>query len=311
MNPTEANNRQNNSDQNSTGPNTTQPDSSPPESDPTQSPQKMRRPFWFRLLRILVIAYGVCLLLLVVFESQLVFPGAYMGDANIAGIGAIKPFEYKAIDGSTINARVLEHPNAMRTILFFHGNGIKAAWMDDWIVRLSSQCRANVVAAEYRSYQADQITPHETNLIEDGLSAHDVTCQRFGIASKDLVIYGRSLGGGVAAAVAQQRETQTLIMDRTFDSLAAVAADRYWMFPVNWMIRNRFESSERLSDYPGRLLQVHGTPDKLVPIKFGKRLAEAATQADKTFIEVPDMRHNDRMSEATFAKISVWLDEIE
>lgn len=278
--------------------NTGEPSAEPPQTS------KRKRHWTISLLRLGLIAYTTALIMLVVMEPQLVYPGAYLLTDNQSPddfsdqalqVSKCQSWEYPAQDGSRIVGRLLDRPGAARTVLFFHGNGVKAALLDDWTKRLSDSLNANVLAAEYRGFQNSDVTPHESNLIADGLAAHDAICQHYNLPPQDLILYGRSLGGGCAAAVAAQRNTKTLILDRTFDSAADVAAEKFPVFPVRWLMRNQFDSINRLNNYHGRLIQIHGTPDEVVPIKNGKRLHAAIPSSSKVFLEVPGMYHNDRL----------------
>ena len=273
------------------------------ELEPPPPTSKRKRHWAVSLLRIMGLSYGTVLVMLVVMESKLVFPGAYDDRQSSSGSALSQPWDYPAQDGTTITGRLLDRPGCDRTVLFFHGNGVKASLLDDWIARLGRRLDANVLAAEYRGFQDENTTPNETNLIEDSLAAHDAICLHYDLPPQDLILYGRSLGGGCAAAVAAQRDTKTLILDRTFDSVVNVAADRFPIFPIRWLMRNQFDSIEQLRHFKGRLIQIHGTTDEIVPITHGKRLHESITAAIKIFIEVPGMRHNDPMPGKTLDEI--------
>lgn len=270
-------------------------------------PTKRKRHWSLSLIQIVAIAYAGLLIALVAMESRLVFPGAYLR-AGSDRPTISQPWEYPAIDGTAITGQLIQRPGARRTVLYFHGNGLTAAMTDGWIVRLSEHLNANVLAAEYRGFQVDSVTPHESNLIDDSLAAHDAVCQHFSLQPQELIVYGRSLGGGCAAAVAAQRPTRTLILDRTFDSVADVAAARYPIFPVRWLMKNHFDSVQRLLPYEGTVIQIHGTTDTDVPLAHGKRLHDSISTANKIFLEIPGMGHNDRLSDEILDQVCELLD---
>lgn len=275
-----------------------EPDSLQNTCDSSDSPPRSSlRRIAIVSIRVVLISYVAILVMLVVMESRLVYPGAYMNNqmAREPIFLTSQPWEYPAQDGSTIIGQLLDRPGSSCTVLYLHGNAVKANQVDQWISRLSEHLNANVLAAEYRAFQSDDIAPHESNIIADSLAAHDALCQHYKLSASDLIVYGRSLGGGCAAAVASRRGTKTLILDRTFDSVANVAAAKYPMFPVRWLMKNQFDSVQCLRAYEGHLIQIHGTPDQVVPITNGKRLHESIPSADKVFLEIPDMGHNDRL----------------
>jgi pimeloyl-ACP methyl ester carboxylesterase len=181
--------------------------------------------------------------------------------------------------------------------------------LDDWTLRISNRLQANVLAAEYSGFQNADVTPSESNLISDSLCAHDALCDHYGIRSEDLIVFGRSLGGGCAAAVAAERKTKTLILDRTFDSVANVAADKFPIFPIRFIMRNQFDSLQRLRRYKGRVIQIHGTTDEVVPIEHGQRLYDSIPASAKVFLKVPGMYHNDSIPSKTLDEVRRLLSE--
>ena len=272
------------------------------------SQKRRKHPWWFRVARTLGISYVVIIVLMVLLEERLLFPGAYLNLHTYRPVENVGDFEYHAVDGSTITGRLLERPGANRTILFLHGNGIRVRALDSWVAELSEALNANVLAAEYRGFQSKHVTPSEANVISDALSAHDALSIHFGVPPEDIVVYGRSLGGGCAAAVASRRRTKYLVLDRTFDSAVHVAARKYWMFPVRKLMKNEFDSVHRLNDFDGRVFQLHGDADRVVPIEHGRRLYETIRSSEKQFLEIPGLGHNDRLSGEVLRAIGAFVE---
>ena len=259
-------------------------------------------------LRTFVVFYLLILVSLVLMETRLVYPGAYMKSGMIKALedaSNVKTVRYHASDGTSLNGRLLQCDNAENFVLYFHGNGTKAVWLDAKIERISRRLNATVMAAEYRGYcDDDNTTPYEAGLVDDSLSARDYFCQKYSIQPSDVVLYGSSLGGGCAVAVAEDSGAKTLILERTFDSLVAVSAKIYWFVPVRLLMRNRFNSLERIQAFHGPLIQVHGTTDQLVPIENGRKLFDSAPSASKQWVEVTGMGHNDRLPEDALNQIT-------
>ena len=275
------------------------------EDSQSDGPKKRpKRPWWFRTGRFLVIAYVVILCLMVLLEERLLFPGAYLNLRGPVPIESVRDFEYLSLDGSPIKGRLLARQDAERTVLFLHGNGVRVEALDPWVTRLSEALSANVLAAEYRGFQSSSgITPTEANVVSDGLAAHDALAAHFDLPSEEIIVYGRSLGGGCAAAIASRRDTSCLILDRTFDSAINVAAEKYWMFPIRLLMKNEFDSVHRLNDFDGRVFQLHGDIDGVVPIQHGRKLHEAIRTPDKHFLELPGLGHNDSLDDRVLAAI--------
>ncbi|MCA9136522.1 MAG: hypothetical protein KDB00_07180, partial [Planctomycetales bacterium] len=126
------------------------------DSPDSPAPKVRRKRHWMiSLIRIVLISYVVVLVMLVMTETQMLYPGAYMKlDGNsFQPASTCRPWEYPAEDGTMIVGRLRDRPGSSRTVLFFHGNGVKAIQLDHWIERLSQHLNANVMAAEYRGFQ--------------------------------------------------------------------------------------------------------------------------------------------------------------
>ena len=260
---------------------------------------------WFRVC---AIVYVVVLVAMVVFESRLVFPGAYM-ERNAAALTSVQDWNYRNQDDLKLTGRKLLRPNSKRTVLLLHGNGIQAKWMDMRIAQLAEQLECDVYCAEYSGFQYSDITPCEENFLADACSAHQAACQAASVQGEDLIVYGTSLGGAAAAEVASVNQSKTIILDRTFDAAVAVAAQKYWMMPIRLLMKNRFESERRLSEYRGKVVQIHGPPDAIVPYRNGKALFESIPSEDKTFLTVEGLRHNDSMPDEVLQQVEALLPE--
>ncbi|HKO08074.1 MAG TPA: alpha/beta hydrolase, partial [Alphaproteobacteria bacterium] len=101
-----------------------------------------------------------------------------------------------------------------------------------------------------------------------------------------------SLGTGVASEMAREREAAALVLEAPFTSLVDVAAHHYWWTPVRWLLRDRFDSIDRIAAVAMPLLIVHGERDRQVPLKFGKRLFAAAVEPKELRL-LPEAGHVD------------------
>ena len=283
----------------------------------------------YRLIRsvgLIAMAYLAICITLVCLETRLVFPGAFMGRAEASDLQRFNPanptigktatLAYRAEDGSELCGRLHVRPNAGRVILFLHGNGIRASDLDDWTMQLSEAGNATVLTAEYRGFQGDDFTPTESTTIADAAAALQALAAVSNVGPSEITVYGRSLGGGIAAGlveIMQQRGVplQSLVLDRTFDSVMNVAADRFPWLPIEQLIRNRFDSTKRLENFSGNLVQVHGTPDQIVPMKNGRQLFATVSTPNRTWIEVSGLLHNDRMSQETLGDVIEALESLE
>ncbi|MFK8115603.1 MAG: alpha/beta hydrolase [Rubripirellula sp.] len=260
--------------------------------------------------RLIVIGYTTILVTLVFMEPRLVYPGAFFKDdrSRAESNPAIQSVTYLSTDSLSLEGRLLERPQAEHVVLFFHGNGNKAKWSDRWLLQLSEAFNATVMAAEYRGYN-DDTKPHEKGVLADCFAARDFLCDRYSLTPKDIVLYGRSLGGGCAVAVASQGGAKAMVLERTFDRLVNVAAGKYPYIPVHFLMKNRYDSIAKLSVYKAPLVVLHGTTDKLIPIKHSEALYKKAPSAKKHWIAVEGLGHNDALSSTHLREIAAKVNE--
>ncbi len=256
-------------------------------------PGRIRR-YLTRTACIFLVFYATVVVALALLETRLVYPGAYVTTTPLDKAMSTEPIEYMTSDGNQLRGRLLTRPNSSNYLLFMHGNFSKAQRLDKLAERLSTAFDATVLLAEYRGYE-DDITPTETGLVRDCEAARNYLCENFGIGKSDVILYGRSLGGGCAVALAANGGAKALILERTYDELVGIASRQYPWIPVRLIMQNRFDSVSKINGYQGPIVVVHGTTDRVIPIECGRRLFEAADCDQKKLIEVPGLGHNDSL----------------
>lgn len=194
-------------------------------------------------------------------------------------------------DGETLQGWWIPRPEAQAPVLlFFHGN---AGNREGRLHNLAGLWQAGIAVLifDYRGYGGSTGTPSEAGLLADGLAAYDWLKTKVG--SRPVTLFGRSLGGAVAAAVALQRPARGLILESTFTSAREMAGRMLPLPGIHLILRARYDSLAAVEDLRMPLLVIHGTADELVPFGMGRRIFEAAVAPDKQFREVPGGRHND------------------
>jgi fermentation-respiration switch protein FrsA (DUF1100 family) len=183
---------------------------------------------------------------------------------------------------------VAEKPRAV--VLYLHGNGgnITYTWPD--LRLISERLQATVFAFDYRGYGRSKGTPSERGLLMDARAARRWLADRASVAEQEIILYGRSLGGGVAVELAASDGAKALILESTFTSLPAVANDALPLWPGLLMF-NRYNSLSKIADYHGPLLLAHGDTDEIVPFEHGQALFAAANEP-KQFVRIPKGDHN-------------------
>ena len=263
----------------------------------TPPPTSSRRIPWFRILRIAVCipvgAYLVLVLMLMFIETKLVYPAPKypIGDWRPDFI----PYEdvfLTTADGTQIHGWYIPHPNPRGTMMYFHGNGEHIAYNAERFEQLGDQFGLSILAIDYRGYGRSEGSPHEQGVLKDAATAHDWLLERESCEANDVVLMGRSLGGAVAIHVARDRGAKALILESTFTRLTEVAAKQFWFLPVRTLMRNRYDSVDKIADYHGPLLHSHALHDSLIPYSHAVDLHAACPSTDKQLIQFKRGGHN-------------------
>ena len=248
------------------------------------------------------------------FERWLVYPAPRRnGDDWVATDLPHQDVHFPAVDGTQLHGWFVPGPTGRApraAILFCHGNGEHVARLKPVLQILRDDVGAAVFAWDYRSYGKSQGKPDENNTISDARQAQLELARRAGIEPQEVVVLGRSLGGGVAVALAAQYPVRGLVLDRTFSQLVETAQVHFPWLPVGRIMRNRYPSIERIQQYHGPLLQTHGTDDEVIPFEMGRRLFEAAPTKDKRFIPVEGGTHNSPPPPESFTALKEFLDAL-
>jgi fermentation-respiration switch protein FrsA (DUF1100 family) len=264
-----------------------------------------------RLLRLVAAAYLVVLLLLLLLENTLLYPAPRfpLGDWEAADL----PHEdvwFTSIDGTKLHGWYVEHPEPRAVLLYAHGNGEHVAYLAPFLKHLRDDLRLSVFAFDYRGYGRSEGLPQEKGILEDGTAAQLWLAERTGKRPEEIVLMGRSLGGAVAVDLAARHGARGLIVQNTFTSLPDAAARIYPWAPVRWLMRNRYDSINKISRYHGPLLASHGTSDTLVPYDLGRKLFDTAP-GRKEFFTITGGDHNQAEAREYYEALDRWLDSLD
>lgn len=267
---------------------------------PTEVDRRSKaRPRWlfsrlWPLLRGAAFVYLSVALILMLFETQLIFPAPSYphGDWEPLGLNQEDVY-FSSEDGTQLHGWLLKHPQPALCILFCHGNAEHVADLADLLYKYHAEYQATVFAFDYRGYGRSEGRPNERGVLADGHAAHVWLANHLGVRPTEIVIVGRSLGGAVAVELAATNGARGLVLERTFSSLPEVASRHFPWLPVKLLMRNRFDSVKKIAAYQGPLLQTHGTADEVVPFELGKRLFDTAVSREKTFIVAEGGTHNE------------------
>lgn len=238
--------------------------------------------------------------------APLKFPG---GDWSPPQDLNLEEVQFAASDGTRLHGWFcpshLESPRAV--VLYCHGNGGNVSYCTD-VLRDLRALGASTMAFDYRGYGKSEGVPDEAGILADARAARAWLAGRAGVAEREIVLMGRSLGGGVATDLAAQDGARGLVLESTFTSVPTVAGANTSR-PVAWLVRTRLNSLEKIARYHGPLLISHGDADQLIPYDHGKQLF-AAAPGPKRFITIAGGGHNDPQSAEYFAALDSFFGEV-
>ena len=190
---------------------------------------------------------------------------------------AYEDVELRTADRVVLHGWYLPHPEARRTLLFFHGNAGNISHRGDSIA-IFHGLGLNVLIIDYRGYGRSQGKPDERGLYADADAAWRYLTEQRGTRDSNIIIFGRSLGGVVAADLAARVQASGVILESTFSSARDVSRA---VFPLlSWLVIQRFDFNvaTRVKNIHCPVLVLHSPDDEIIPFTLGERVFQAANE---------------------------------
>jgi fermentation-respiration switch protein FrsA (DUF1100 family) len=234
-------------------------------------------------------AYLALLVMLFLFQRRLVFPRGLerAGDPAESDAPEMRAVAYRASDGLALTAWYAPARNGP-TVVYFHGNAGTLADRS-FKARFLIDRGYGVLLTSYRGYGGNPGAPTEEGLYCDARGALDYLAG-LGVPLAETVLYGESLGTGVAVQMALERKAAALILESPYSVLTDVAVHHYPWTPARWVMRDRFDSAAKIARLAMPVLVLHGERDRTIPIRFARRLFALAPEP-KTFRSFPTGEH--------------------
>jgi fermentation-respiration switch protein FrsA (DUF1100 family) len=167
------------------------------------------------------------------------------------------------------------------TIVYFHGNASNLA-MSIEKGRPFIDHGYGFLIAEYRGYSGNLGKPSEDNLYKDARGWIEWLFNEQSLSQNDLILYGESLGTGIAVQMASEyKAIQALVLEAPYTTLPDVGQSAYKILPVTLLMKDKYNSIEKIKSVKAPMLFLHGKKDNVVPFKFGKTLYDAAVSNKK------------------------------
>jgi pimeloyl-ACP methyl ester carboxylesterase len=229
-----------------------------------------------------VLAFPLALYFL---QDHLIFHPQRMPEASRALIAERAESVFiQAPDGTRLHAW---YRKGSPLVIYFGGNAEEVSWM---LARAAHHTPGTGwLLVDYRGYGSSDGAPSEKELAADALLWHDHATEKLG--AQNVIVFGRSLGSGVAVQVAAARPVGGLILVAPYDSLTSVARHYYPYLPVRWMLKHPFDSLGRASSITAPLLCLVAERDEVIPVVHSKRLFDA-WKGPKRWVELLGAGHN-------------------
>jgi fermentation-respiration switch protein FrsA (DUF1100 family) len=249
------------------------------------------------ILLTVLLGYSFACLALYLLQRNMLFFQQKSGSLSSAQEFSFSSVEQR-LSGWVVN------PGQPRALIYYGGNAENIALNFEFFQTVFSHY--SVYLIPYRGYGNNSGSPNEQGLYQDALALID----HIRADHNSFSLMGRSLGTGVATYVASQREVDNLILVTPYDSIENVARGAYWMFPISWLIIDRYASLERVQSISARTLIVAAENDNVIPRARTEALINAFDSAQLKSVLVRDAGHNDISQYPEYANSIVsWLND--
>lgn len=239
----------------------------------------------FRGFRIIGVAYLMILALGCICQKRMVyFPSREIHSTPLDFGMAYEEVELAVGKGDVVVGWWVPAEGARGTVLFCHGNAGNIADRC-YSIGAFNRLGMNVFIFDYRGYGRSSGRPSESRTYEDALAAWSYLAETRGVEPGRIVIFGRSLGGSVAAWLAGRAEPGALILESTFTSAKHLGSELFPWLPIGLMVRMRYATAEYLRDVTCPVLIGHSSEDTLIKYHHGRDLFAAAREP-KSFFEM-------------------------
>ena len=236
---------------------------------------------------LLILIYFVITVVVYFFQRKLLY---HPFSPQITGKGLIHNFEtinFKTSDNFELKGWFHLKNSNKKTILFLHGN---AGNLDNRIDKLNSlgSMEINFLIIAWRGYSGNLGSPSEVGLYKDALGAIKWLNEK-GISNDQIVLYGESLGTAIATEVGQNKNFAGIILEAPFTSMVDMGQKIYPIFPVRFLLKDKYESKNKIKNLKSPILVLHGRKDKIVPFYMGEKIFEMANNPKfKYFTDLDD-----------------------
>lgn len=244
------------------------------------------------LLYTLAGLYLLVLLGMFVFQRNIMYlPEKMSGQPADYGLSGFSESFIASADGTRLQIWQREAAAGRPTVIYFHGNAYNLANRAGIFHALAQQ-GFGVLALSYRGYGKSDGSPHEQGIYHDARAIIDYALKEKRLAAGQIILFGESLGSGVAVQMANEYKLALTALQSPYISVATRAAEIYTFLPVQWLIQDRFDSIDKIASIKSPLIIFHGERDRTIPVTHGRALFDKATTPKQAHY-FPEVDHND------------------
>ena len=260
-----------------------------------------------------ILIYVICIYLFVILimftfqRSLLYLPSKEKLNPFFYSNSGLKKIHFKTSDGLILTS-LFKKPASkkQRTLVVFHGNaGHIGHRVEKFIPFLDEGY--GLLLVEYRGYGENPGKPTEDGFYKDGVAALEFLSKQ-NISKQKTILYGESLGCGLAVKLSTENKYHSTILEAPYTSIADVASRHYWYLPAKWLVLDRFEILGIIKKIKSPLLIIHGKKDNVINIELGKKVFNFAPEPKENLF-IDNASHNNLYEFNIFKKILNFISQ--
>jgi uncharacterized protein len=277
--------------------------------EPIPPRQRLKRFIRRRVIRFGV-GYLVICFLMWLLENRLVFHPVPATELwNDPPDAAIQDVDFTSPEGCVTHSWWLPRRPDAPVVLMCPGNAGNLSGRGQTLLKIADQLDSSVLIFDYPGYGKSEGKPNEPNLYIAGEGAVGWLRDEKGVPSERVVLYGESIGGGVATELAKRRRFRALVLVKTFTSLPDVAKRQHPWLPVHWLMSNRFDNRTKIPKVGCPVFVASATADRLVPFSHGETLFALAA-GPKRFFRDEGSDHNNPLPSEFWTDLRDFLSSL-
>lgn len=229
-------------------------------------------------------------------------------DPKDAGLTGVEEVVFKAADGTRLIAWYRPAQPGKPTLLYFTGNNGNTAERAGKIKTIGAN-GYGVFMMNYRRYGGSAGRPTEKRLAADAITAYDYL-RGLGVAPRDIVVYGESLGTAVATGLCLRRDAEALVLEAPFTSVVDVGKLAWPLLPLHLIMVDQYRTIDHIDQIKVPLFIIHGGRDSVIPLDHARRVYHAANEP-KTLQVVQRAGHNDLFDQGAWARVRTFLESLQ